>query len=280
MSTTALFAAGIFAHESGQRLVHILLKFGERGFQGLFEKCRSNVAGSYYQRGLRRVSSWSAEVLEGDIQDVRADCPDVDETFQACFAQYVSDRFRSQRRPTHKCPPLIDFVRHYLTQLGQHDALKTGEYFSKRDPAITRLACMDSARAALYMLVSSDNVRVELESQVGRPDSVVGPDDSISQVGQRPATPPKPAAKPPSPPPSPKPPSPPPSPRSPSPRSPRAPSVMSRHDFDDYEVVPKEPNATPPRPRSTVSSVPPKRHTVSSRDSSVSVGMKSIRSPK
>ena len=91
--SAGVYAAGIFAHESGQRLLHILLKLGERGFGGLFDKCSQNIPGSYYQTGLRRVSQWSEDVLLEDINFVKSDCPDISETYETCFAQYLMDRF-------------------------------------------------------------------------------------------------------------------------------------------------------------------------------------------
>ena len=192
-----MMAAGIFAHESGQRLLHILLALGERGFKGLYDKCASNLAGDYYQAGLRRVHAWSDDVLREDVEYVTRECPDLDETYEACFVQHVADRFRGRKRPTARCPPLLDFVRRFLESLGQHESLATGDYFAKRDPLLKRMACMDAARQALYALVTAESVRVELLSEAGvgtKPLAEasdadlarsVAPEDSISQVGGR-----------------------------------------------------------------------------------------------
>ena len=195
-SATAMMAAGIFAHESGQRLLHILLALGERGFKGLYDKCASNLAGDYYQAGLRRVHAWSDDVLREDVEYVRRECPDFDETYEACFVQHVADRYRGRKRPTARCPQLLEFVRRFLESLGQHECLATGEYFAKRDPLYKRVACMDAARQALYALVTAESVRVELLSEAGASQSkplaeasdvdlarAVAPEDSISQVG-------------------------------------------------------------------------------------------------
>ena len=192
MPNAAIFAAGIFAHEVGQRLLQILLKLGDRGFKGLYARCngiKNGVNGVYYQTGLKRVSSWSQDVINEDIAFVRESCPDMDETFVECFGKYVVDRFGQNKRVCHKCPPIDSFVRIFLESLGQHEALITGAFFDSRDQAIKRIACMDTCRQALYTLVSMDNVRVELESEVGSitqhkklSDSIY-PDDSISQIG-------------------------------------------------------------------------------------------------
>lgn len=300
MSGAAVFAAGIFAHESGQRLLQILLKLGDRGFGGLYEKCTSNINGSYYQAGLKRVSAWSDSVLLEDIEYVKASCPDMEETCDACFVQYVLDRFR-QKRSTHRCPPLIDFVRNFLESLGQHESLITGEYFSKRDPVVTRVACMDAARQAFYSLVTSENVRVELASEVGsvarsvapsfasrvekQKDNInleIRPDDSISQVGSVQVQDEVPASsrekrRAPSPEPE----------SSPPPKAkarPRAPeSVTSRHDFNPIdedasqdEMVVVKPSHVEPPPRKERSD----RQFASSRDSHVSIGCKQVKSPR
>ena len=371
MSAT-LFAAGIFAHETGQRLLHILLRLSDRGFRGLYEKCANDLRGTYYQTGLRRVPLWSDGVLLEDIAHVTQECPDIAETFEACFHQYIADRFRAARS-SHRCPTLLEFTRRFFESIGQHDAMASGEYFQRGDPVTTRVACMDAARQALYAVVTSENVRIELASEVGsvargaarsvapprRPEEVVGPWDSISQVGSSvpaadpPRTPP--AEPPPSVPPAkapprarqrqapPRPPPPPPAeeeeeehlaaeedvgaeegfrsrehrqmrpvtpPRSearsearsePPPRRsvarsrgfPVTPvqvaetsSVVSRHDFEpepaaedveDMVFVPESISVVaPPAPRSHA----PVRQTASSRDSSVSVGLRTIKSPR
>ena len=97
-------AAGIFNSENGQRLLQILLQLGDRGFEGLYHKCKSNIHGDYYQLGLRRVHMWSDSVLNEDITFITTQCPDFEETFESCFVEYVTDRYRSKSRPTLKCP--------------------------------------------------------------------------------------------------------------------------------------------------------------------------------
>ena len=189
MSSVSTLAAGIFANEAGQRLLHILLSLGDRGFKGLYEKCARNLEGEYYQQGLCRVHAWSHEVIFEDIAFVCKACPDFEETFDSCFVQYVGDRFRGRKRPTAKTPALPEFVRRFLESLGQHETLYTGDYFAKRDTLLKRVACMDACRQALYALVTSDNVRVELLSEVEAQDDVT-PDDSVSCVAFRAALPP------------------------------------------------------------------------------------------
>jgi hypothetical protein len=168
---TALLAAGIFAHESGQRLLSILLMLADRGFKGLYDKCARNLDGHYYQEGLRRVHKWSDDVVREDIAFVREACPDLDETYAACFVQYVSDRWRDGR-PTVRTPDLLAFVRRFLEALGQQESLVTGDFFARRDdPVYRRVTCMDAARTALYALVTAESVRVELLSEVAAPSS-------------------------------------------------------------------------------------------------------------
>ena len=123
MNGPGLFAAGIFAHENGQRLLQILLQLTERGFGGLYDKCRNDVGGEYYQTGLKRVHAWSDEIIEEDVAVVKRAAPDMEETYQSCFMHYLSDRFRGGRRPTTRCPPLREFVRRFLECVGNHDAL-------------------------------------------------------------------------------------------------------------------------------------------------------------
>lgn len=167
-ATSTLLASGIFATEPGQRLLHILEVLGKRGFRALYDKCNGDASSSYYQTGLQRVHLWSGNVIDEDIDFVRRTCPDVDETYEACFVRYVADRYRGQaQRPTVRCPPMQDFARRFLEALGQHDGLVTGDYFARRDPILVRVACMDAARQAMYTLVTTENVRVELVSEVG-----------------------------------------------------------------------------------------------------------------
>lgn len=206
MSSAALYASGIFAHENGQRLLHILLKLADRGFLALYEKCKNDVKCDYYQKGLKKVYNWPDSILQEDIEIVRIECPDVEETFEGCFASYVLDRYH-QKRAFHRCPAFIQFVRHFMQSLGQHDTLIMGDYFARRDQMTMRIACMDAARQALYSLVSNESVRIELQSDVGSvagskvsrahrstspmahpPEDEIRPDDSISQIGSRVST--------------------------------------------------------------------------------------------
>ena len=300
-TNVASLAVGIFATESGQRLLHILTEFAERGFRGLYDKCRNDLQGEYYQQGLTRVKLWSDAVIAEDIEFVKRSCPDADETLETCFMQYAADRFRGRRRTARvHCPPLFEFVRSFLESLAAHEELRTGNYFSKRDSLLRRVACMDSARQAMYALTTPQTVKVELASDVGFDAEDVQPGDSVSQVGSRfrngeesaPPPPAPPPARAPSPPPS-RVPSPPPSrvpspPRPPSPPLPRRSpsvvgsavnSVVSRHEFS-------VPTTTAPPPKverqpafqddPVVVRNDGSMH-VSSRDSTVSLGVRGSR---
>ena len=216
---TTVMTAGIFSTEAGQRLLHILLALAERGFRGLYEKCKHNLGGEYFRVGLQRVHRWSDGVIGEDIEFVQRSCPDINETYDACFTQYVDERYRGRARTTARAPALIVFVRSFLEFLGQHEALQQGDYFQRRDPMLKRLACMEAARQALYGLADGESVRVELASEAGAGsttvsrrladatpadvalavDDVVAPSDSISQVGgalrREPAEPPLPPVR-------------------------------------------------------------------------------------
>jgi len=210
--SASIFAAGIFATEPGQRFLQILHMIGERGFRGLYDKCSNNVEGEYFQTGLRRVHLWSEDVIIEDTSFIRSKCPDIDETYETCFVRYVTERYNSKSRATVNCPDVLLFVRSFLEFFGQHEEVTSGLYFSKRDIVNNRVACMDASRQALYSLITTENVRVELASDVGTTFSrnladtsreqlnaaatqipeelevVVNPNDSISQIGtERPA---------------------------------------------------------------------------------------------
>ena len=157
---------GIFTSEPGQRLLTILELFTRQGFESLYDRCRSNLAGTYYQTGLRRVHLWTDATIEEDVAYVRGRCADLDETYEACFVDYIRERYRGNQRPTVRCPPLVSFVRHFLESVAQQDALTTGDFFAIRDPVMRRMACMEAGRSALYALVSNESLRVELASQV------------------------------------------------------------------------------------------------------------------
>lgn len=200
-TTSATLAAGIFAHESGQRLLQILLSLAERGFRGLYDKCSRDLTSAYYQQGLNRVNAWSDGVIREDLDFVKRACPDLDETYEACFVQYVTDRYRRGGRATAKPPSVLEFARRFLESLGQHETLSTGDYFAKRDTLLKRIACMDACRQTLYALVTAENVRIELLSEVSavRPlahatpadlDREVTPDDSVSVVREEERRPP------------------------------------------------------------------------------------------
>ena len=181
---SGVLAAGIFAHETGQHLLQILLSLADRGFSELYERCQGDIQSDYYQVGLTRVDKWSDDVLDDDVHFVCEQFSDTKGTFSDCFTQYVEDRFRGRRRVAGK--PFLAFVRTFLEHLGRHPSLRSGEYFQTHDPVVMRSACMDCARLAMYSLASCEPAHdVELASEVGGRDYevVVGPDDSVSQVG-------------------------------------------------------------------------------------------------
>ena len=150
------------------------------------------------------MSVWSDSVIQEDIEFIRGSCPDLDDTYETCFVEFVTDRYRGGKRPTVRCPPLHEFVRRFLECVGQHENLITGEYFHTKDTILKRITCMDSCRATLFALVTAESVRVELESVAGtqvsaassrplarasqadiaRLEQDVTPQDSVSQVGR------------------------------------------------------------------------------------------------
>lgn len=206
-SSRHILSAGIFSSEPGQRLLTICDTLSRRAFHGLYTKCKDNVQGSYYQTGLKRVHVWSDDIVNEDIDFVRNTCPDIDETYEMCFVNYVEERYRGNQRPIINCPSLIKFVRHFLESVALHEHLQTAEFFTTRDVVQKRITCMDACRQAFYSLVNADSVRVELESVVSRgtaplpvapvvrapprlstnvildsEDSEILPSDSISQI--------------------------------------------------------------------------------------------------
>lgn len=301
-------AAGIFARENGQRLIQILMMLTDRGFSGLYERCAPDVKGRYYQTGLRRVHVWSDDVIMEDVTFVQEQCPDLFDTFNSCFSDFVSERYNGKKRPSVRPPEFVDFARRFLECIGTHTALTSADYFTAKDTILKRFACMDSARQALYTMVSADTVRVELQSEVSAPpyhknefpspsrsqatfrktsdlavDDIIHPSDSVSQVGSVREDPP-----------------PPPPQRnveeeyihvpvktvdrasSPTPSSHISRSAnedtrstasrgttASRHIFDDREDAPQK-----------VASPYLKKSVASSRDSQVSIGVKRVKSPK
>ena len=181
-----VFSAGIFAQESGQRFLHILLQITHRGFFGLFERAKGNVTGSYYTAGLKRVHTWSNEVIDEDVRYVREKNPDVDETYATCFMQYVQERFGHNKRASATVPSVNDFTRQYFEYCAQHETMTSGEYFVRKDPVQQRLSCMDAARSALNALALMENtVKVELASTVMGEDSQAGFRRSEARIPSR-----------------------------------------------------------------------------------------------
>ena len=158
------FAAGIFASESGQRLLQIILQMADRGFQGLYDKCQP-LLGQYYLQGLQRVHAWSDAVILEDVQYVRGTCPIWRIRWRPASTRYVQDRFRG--RGAGRCPSIMAFTRSFLEHLGQHESIVSGEYFRRGDTMLKRVACMDAARQALYSLYTNVSARVETASEVG-----------------------------------------------------------------------------------------------------------------
>lgn len=203
VSTNTSIFGGVFTTEPGQRLLTLTELLAKRGFQGLYDKCATNISGHYYQTGLRRVHMWSDNVIDEDIEHVRAQCPDLDETYEACFVNYISERYRGGQRPTINCPLVNTFVRRFLESVAQQEAIIHGDFFSTKDPIMRRITCMDATRSALYALVTAESLRIELASEVSsmrrapsaigrassRPDeeddlaTEVKPEDSVSQIG-------------------------------------------------------------------------------------------------
>lgn len=189
-----ILSSGIFGTEPGQRLLSICDLLTRRAFEGLYAKCKQDVSGNYYQTGLRRVHLWSDELVQQDILFVRNSCPDIDETYQGCFVHYVEERYRGNQRPVVQCPPLIQFVRRYLESVALHEMLILAEFFTTRDIVQKRITCMDACRQTFYSIVNTDSVRMETESvapsrTIVEPQAVIldnepeiHPSDSVSQI--------------------------------------------------------------------------------------------------
>lgn len=242
--TVGLFSAGIFASESGQRLLHILLCLGERGFRGLYDRGKNDVSGPYYQQGLKRVDQWSDGVIVEDIAFVRTSCPDIEETFRDCYARYVHDRF-GETKVKHS--QFLSFVRLFLEHLGRHEMLTSGEYFSG-SPICKRIACMDAARQMMYELRTQETVQVHLASEINSVPPARRPPERTPPPVQPPESPRSPET-------------PPPSPEMP-PESPPAPTPESPPESPRLPTPPMSPPAPPPRrPPSLIRgfSTPPRR---------------------
>jgi hypothetical protein len=195
VSASSSLYAGIFSREQGQRFLQILVSLSDRGFEGLYRKCQGNVEGNYYQTGLRRVNAWSDAVIVEDIDFIKSVFPDLEETFETCFFNYVEDRYRGRHKAMVNTPNIVTFVRLYLESVGTQESLSNGDYFAKRDPVLKRITCMDAARTALFSLSNSEHVKVELLSEVSSVRQLahtsqhelekmtdVTPNDSVSQI--------------------------------------------------------------------------------------------------
>lgn len=176
----SILSAGIFGSEPGQRLLTICDILTRRAFHGLYAKCNNNINGTYYQTGLKRVHVWSDDIVNEDIEFVKQTCPDIDETYETCFVNYVDERFRGSHRPVVKCPVLVKFVRRFLESIALHEHMQTAEFFTSRDVAQRRIACIDGCRQAFYSMVNVDSVRIEMESVVSRNVTETRPSTEVS----------------------------------------------------------------------------------------------------
>ena len=183
MSSRQILSAGIFATEPGQRLLTISDMLAHRAFEGLYAKCRDNVNGTYYQTGLKRVHVWSDDIVKEDIAFVCRTCPDMEETYERCFVNYVEERFCGSSRPVVQCPPVLRFVRRFLESVALHEYMQTAEYFTTRDIVQRRITCIDAARQAFYSIVNADSVRMEMESVASRATTAPPPGASNHHRG-------------------------------------------------------------------------------------------------
>lgn len=158
--------AGIFSNENGQRFLHILIVIAERGFGELYQNSKGDVHGKYYQRGLLHVQNWNDDMMEEDARVMSKKFPDLVESFEGCFMDYIMSKYRGQR-PTVTLPSIFLFLRRFYEAAAEHDALKTGDYFIKRDPIVQRITCMDACRQTFFALSTAETVRVELASEAG-----------------------------------------------------------------------------------------------------------------
>ena len=158
--------AGIFANENGQRFLHILIVIAERGFGELYQNSKGDVQGKYYQRGLLHVQNWNDDMMEEDARVMSKKFPDLVESFEGCFMDYIMSKYRGQR-PTVTLPSIFLFLRRFYEAVAEHDSLKTGDYFTKRDPIVQRITCMDACRQTFFALSTAETVRVELASEAG-----------------------------------------------------------------------------------------------------------------
>ena len=159
--------AGIFSNENGQRFLHILMVIAERGFGELYQNSKGDIHGKYYQRGLLHVQNWTDDMMEEDARVMSKKFPDLVESFEGCFMDYIMSKYRGQR-PTVTPPSIFLFLRRFYESVAEHDALKTGDYFIKRDPIVQRITCMDACRQTFFALSSTaETVRVELASEAG-----------------------------------------------------------------------------------------------------------------
>ena len=64
------------------------------------------------------MNAWSDSVIIEDIDFVKSVFPDLEETFETCFFNYVEDRYRGRRKAMINTPNIVTFVRLYLESIG------------------------------------------------------------------------------------------------------------------------------------------------------------------
>ena len=204
--------SGLFNDEVAQRYLRTIVLLAEKGFFELYEKCMPGNPNNY-RKGLERVTTWSNNVMEGDLKHIQTEYPDFDSLYDHCFISYVKN-VRGINFKTHKLmvnvPSSIEFVRLYFLALARHPNIMSGDFFKENNVVSTRVTCMDCARDAFFALDVIDNVQLELRSQISavaphKPPSNVNvpseitldkatevdlknlevrPDDSVSNVGR------------------------------------------------------------------------------------------------
>ena len=162
---------GIFDCESGQRFLALLERLTSVSFEDYWNAYRDDK--KTYLSCLNKVSRWSWRLINEQISALNA--PDFATRLEDGTKMFIREISGNESNHTIE---MDAFGKAFLSRMSKHSSIISGSFFTDANPLVSKITCMDVARAALYELYEASLLTDDNDAC----DSIL-PSDSVSRVG-------------------------------------------------------------------------------------------------
>ena len=182
---------GVFTTDSGQLFLRFVRRFTCTSIEPAWT--RYSKRKNLYTKCLDHAKRWDLTVIVSELEEAPEHGK---QAYEHCFRTFCENIGLAPGPP----PPLPDFLQRYVILLCDEPALRDGTFFSSGENLVQHITCMECIREAFSHFapetVSEEHKHVTAKEPIEETvndvcsivDSLIHPDDSISNIGCTPPT--------------------------------------------------------------------------------------------